>query len=405
MKPYYQDDAVTIFHGCALEVVPTLDPFSLCATDPPYGLRFMNRHWDYDVPCVETWRAIFDALNPGAHCLAFAGTRTQHRMAVNIEDAGFEIRDMIAWVHGQGFPKNRDIGKAIDAEAGAEREVVGISTAQPAGFVRHGRTDEQVFSGTDGNRTPANITAPATDAARQWNGWGTALKPAIEPITVARKPFKGTVAACVLEHGTGAIHIDACRVGVDPIADASQLRTMNRSQKEVANGWGMNQNGGDVPQVVSPQGRWPANLIHDGSEEVTRLFPVTTSGLMKKGQAVNSKSWFTGSQDIEADTYGDTGSAARFFYVAKPSKRERGEGNTHCTVKPVALMEYLIRLGLPPGGVVLDPFAGSGTTGVAAKRMGVRAVLIERDESSCEIAAKRLAATVVCQQLELGGTP
>ncbi len=327
-------------------------------TDPPYGLSFMGKRWDYDVPSVAIWEQCLRVLKPGGHLLAFAGTRTQHRMAVNIEDAGFEIRDMIAWVYGSGFPKSMNVSKAIDST---------LSTGKSDSValrVRDGRTAGTVGSNMNKHRWAHNDDLQATQAkelqhseAQQWEGWGTALKPALEPITVARKPFKGTVANNVLEHGTGAINIDGCRVGDDT-------------------------------------GRWPANLIHDGSEEVTQLFPETApskAGLRKNRSGM-------GIHDSEAGTFGkgdvfggfnDSGSAARFFYCAKANKKDRGEGNTHPTVKPTDLMAYLCRLVTPPGGIVLDPFMGSGTTGKAALAEGFGFIGIERDPEYYAIAESR----------------
>jgi hypothetical protein len=201
--------------GDCLEVLKTLPDNSVdsCVTDPPYGLKFMGKKWDYDVPTVEVWEQVLRVLKPGGHLLAFAGTRTQHRMAVRIEDAGFEIRDMIAWVYGSGFPKSHDASKAIDKAAGAEREVIG-SKLGLAGYsiADNGRTNA-VYGDLHDPASECAITAPATPEAEQWQGWGTALKPAMEMITVARKPLEGTVAQNVLEWGTGAINIDGCRVG------------------------------------------------------------------------------------------------------------------------------------------------------------------------------------------------
>lgn len=301
--------------GDSLAVLPTFgdETFSACVCDPPYGLKFMGKKWDADVPSVELWREVYRVLKPGAHLLAFFGTRTFHRGVCRIEDAGFEIRDMVAWVYGEGFPKSLDVSKAIDRATGAERI-------------------ERI-------------------AARQWQGCGTALKPALEPIVVARKPLVGTVAENVLAHGTGALNIDGCRV--EP-------------------------------------GRWPANLIHDGSEEVLSIFPATASGNpagTKSGGQGNAYGVFAGG--IPVTGFGDSGSAARFFYCAKPDASERGEFNRHPTVKPVALMRYLLRMVTPPGGIVLDPFLGSGTTGVAADQEGFEWVGIERDEASAEIARRR----------------
>ena len=341
-------------------------------TDPPYGLSFMGKKWDYDVPSVEVWAECLRVLKPGGHLLAFAGTRTQHRMAMRIEDAGFEIRDMIAWVYGSGFPKSLDVSKAIDKAAGAEREVT-----------REGQTKAPEDAGkfdSAASTARERRDEPATDAARQWQGWGTALKPALEPITVARKPLSGTVAENVLEHGTGALNVDGCRVGTEAVT----INTWNDGAKPFGGGAGHAYTGRTVV------GRWPANLIHDGSDEPNSLL----------------------------------GDAARFFYCAKASKRDRDEGledwpeqqssvgdnraggdfnerlgktpgvrrNTHPTVKPTDLMRYLCRLVTPPGGVVLDPFCGSGSTGKAAVLEGFRFIGIERDPQYIEIARARVAA-------------
>lgn len=344
----------SLYLGDCLEVLRGMpdDCVDSVVTDPPYGLSFMGKKWDYDVPSVEIWAECLRVLKPGGHLLAFAGTRTQHRMAARIEDAGFEIRDIIAWVYGSGFPKSLDVSKAIDKAAGAER------TKVPATGNLHKNTNLNDDGWSKiGDREPLmDSNTPVTDAACQWQGWGTALKPALEPITVARKPLVGTVAANVLEHGTGAINVDGCRVAIDPHADATQLRTMQRGQRSSGDGWGMSTVSGDAPQVVRPEGRWPANLIHDGSDEVT-------------------------------DVLGDP---ARFFYCAKASKRDRGEGNNHPTVKPTDLMRYLCRLVTQPGGVVLDPFMGSGSTGKAAVAEGFRFIGIEKDPHSFEIAKQRI---------------
>lgn len=331
-------DRVEIVNGDSLLVLQLLDDNSVDAivTDPPYGLAFMGKKWDYDVPSEELWRQCFRVLKAGGHMLCFAGTRTQHRMAVRIEDAGFEIRDMIAWVYGSGFPKSLDVSKAIDKAAGVEREVVGKATCR--------RDDGSVYAvGHSGNITS---NEPLTAAAAAWQGWGTALKPALEPITVARKPLIGTVAENVLQHGTGAINVDGCRVGE----------------------------------------RWPANFIHDGSEEVVALFPYSKS----VGGDGYKNSMFAGGKKTGGHGLGDAGSAARFFYCAKASKRDRDEGNNHPTVKPTDLMRYLCRLVTPPDGIVLDPFMGSGSTGKAAVLEGFRFIGIEREEEYCEIAKARI---------------
>jgi site-specific DNA-methyltransferase (adenine-specific) len=341
----------------------------------------MGKKWDYDVPSVEIWQACLDALRPGGHLLAFAGTRTQHRMAVRIEDAGFEIRDMIAWVYGSGFPKSLDVSKAIDKVAGAEREVVGSRVADD---IRGGN----MHAANRGERHVIDITAPATDAAKQWAGWGTALKPALEPITMARKPLEGTVAANVLKHGTGGINVDACRVGTEDILSGSGSPPLkhggqnSRPFHDTAVPRGCNQ---------SPLGRWPANLIHDGSDEVLELFPETSSNSGNLTHSNRNRTNIYGRYGAYPTTgITDAGSAARFFYCAKASRSERGKDNTHPTVKPIELMRYLIRLVNQPGGIVLDPFAGSGTTLLAARLEGAQSIGVELDEKHCEIIARRL---------------
>jgi DNA modification methylase len=468
LKPYYQSGSVTLYHGNALEVVPQLGHVCAIVTDPPYGLSFMGKKWDYDVPSVEIWQACLDALRPGGHLLAFAGTRTQHRMAVRIEDAGFEIRDMIAWVYGSGFPKSMDITKAIDkldaTEARTARryqftewmvkvcqltprqmdEVCGTNTmgrhwtdVRPNGnqpdiptrenfeklrpyitgpipnwveamvdertvesenFKRREVVGTKINNDTSKARPACSlssqgidkstkreyeITAPATDAAKQWHGWGTALKPALEPITMARKPLEGTVAANVLAHGCGGLNVDACRVG------GESTRRVNTAE--------IGFHGGNLPteyQTGSDNGRFPANLIHDGSDEVVGLFPEQASGAnpSRRGSPKfrNTYATFEGQESCEPARGPDSGSAARFFYCAKASRSERGKDNTHPTVKPIELMRYLIRLVNPPGGIVLDPFAGSGTTLLAARLEGAQSIGVELDEKHCEIIARRL---------------
>lgn len=372
-------------------------------TDPPYGLSFMGKKWDYDVPSVEIWAECLRVLKPGGHLLAFAGTRTQHRMAVRIEDAGFEIRDMIAWVYGSGFPKSLDVSKAIDKAVGVEREVLG--TVDPRG-VFDGRerksaainTNWRGAEGRDDVRdlSKKEITAPATEAARQWQGWGTALKPALEPVTVARKPLIGTVAANVLAHGTGALNIDGCRVATDPNVDDPRLGGAGswKTDKAAVNVYSGGFSGEQIQS--SPLGRWPANLIHDGSDEVLALFPAKAGASAPVKGTESSRASIgnvTGERDrVPGAFHGDTGSAARFFYCAKSSKKDRGEGNGHPTVKPTDLMRYLCRLVTPPGGVVFDPFMGSGSTGRAALLEGFNFVGAEMEGEFFSIAKDRISA-------------
>lgn len=365
-------------------------------TDPPYELGFMGKSWDRSgiAYSVEVWRECLRVLKPGGHLLAFGGSRTYHRLACAIEDAGLEIRDQIQWIYGSGFPKSLDVSKAIDAMAGAEREVIGKRTdgRYASGFSEQAKramgdlvhADRQGFAGEMGV-----VTAPATDAAKQWDGWGTALKPAHEPLVLARKPLVGTVAQNILEHGTGGLNVDACRIEVDN----------GEPNKRKATG----ENGGAIsifgvgnstrPETLSA-GRWPANVIHDGSDEVLEAFPDAPG---QQGD-LNGHSRDRLSQGIFGDMKAardavarlDSGSAARFFYCAKATQEDRNEGcedltlrvadsshkrprtelddprragavprkNHHPTVKPTDLMRYLVRLITPPNGTVLDPFCG-----------------------------------------------
>jgi site-specific DNA-methyltransferase (adenine-specific) len=380
----------TIYQGNNLEVLPTLPDNSVDAIvcDPPYELGFMGKSWDSSgiAYSVELWRECLRVLKPGGHLLAFGGTRTWHRLAVAIEDAGFEIRDNIAWLYGSGFPKSHNISKAIDKAAGAERTVVGRNPNSRENATKDNTLYE---SGTVGKTD--FITEATTDDAKAWDGWGTALKPAHEPIVVARKPVEGTVAANVLTYGTGALNIDATRIEGQP-------RTTHTDGNFTGGKAGYNGGWKDIETTI-PDGRWPANIILD---EFTAELLDEQSGVSKDGTATSRSGQHNGydggwkAQDKPAG-YGGQGGASRFFYVAKANKRDRNEGldelpeqiltgrdegqddrqvpfktrsnvvkNIHPTVKPTALMQYLIRLVTPEGGVVLDPFTGSGSTGKAA---------------------------------------
>lgn len=448
--------------GNSLEVLKGFadNTFSSVVCDPPYGIQFMSKKWDYDVPTKELWAEVLRVLKPGGILLAFAGTRTQHRMAVNIEDAGFEIRDMIAWVYGSGFPKSMYVSKAIDKvggvdanafkqslrksveESGMSRKDIdakcgftmrfdtpyeddkagwGVSIPSPEKWetirnvlnieedewgglidrVWRGRCGEAVGENramSGGNFERSDKGPPVTDTAKYWEGWGTALKPALEPITVARKPLIGTVAANVLEHGTGAINIDGCRVGDFQNTTPSGVDRRNAKLCELGYRPGEYAMGAKTPD--SPPGRFPANLIHDGSDEVVSLFPdslgsggsvpnVKITGYGDKNVGTGKSEYF-GGERTKVDS--GSGSAARFFYCAKTSKKDRGEGNNHPTVKPTDLMRYLCRLVTPPGGTVLDPFMGSGSTGKAAVLEGFNFVGIDLDPAYVEIAKARIEA-------------
>jgi DNA modification methylase len=328
----------------------------------PKGKGFMGKAWDAWVPGPEVWREVLRVAKPGAHILCFAGTRTVDLMGIAFRLGGWEVRDGVVWAYGQGFPKSLDVSKAIDKAVGEEREVVGPN--QYEGRRVEGSGPENGDACYDQFAVPGPLTAPATDAAKQWDGWGTALKPAVEPVILARKPLsEATVAANVLKWGTGAINVDGCRIPYSGDAPSQeQWNRMGASGKPGCNGYAGQFSAGQKSaysegKIPVPSGRFPANLIHDGSPEVTAPL----------------------------------GSAARFFYTAKASKEDR-DGSPHPTMKPTDLMRYLCRLITPPGGLVLDPFAGSGSRGKGALLEGFRAVLIEREPEYAAIARARCQA-------------
>ena len=534
-----------LIRGDCLEIMPTLDADSIdsIVTDPPYGLSFMGKDWDHGVPGEAFWRETLRVAKPGAHLLAFGGTRTHHRLAVAIEDAGWEIRDTLMWVFGSGFPKSLDCAKAIQGSACQEfaRDVHRLSgsaegypascsdscrqcgeplpgeqepgqgavpqlgdapshsrlsgplaqtlegighryTAFHAGLSSHlstldcqGRKDADAWqlvleaasflcpacfaqsiqavsdcvtpegdidwSSID---APSVVTAWATSEsllrnwriwsepysqyiteAKRWQGWGTALKPAFEPVVVARKPLIGTVATNVQTHGTGALNIDGCRVGTDerPRLEAGFMRIGRTNEEIWSTGYGRPK---EVNGTVA--GRWPANIVHDGSDDVTALFPETIGGTRPARRNVSIFGAGNGTNDGTRIDY-DSGSAARFFYCAKASKADRDEGceglgeragkrtlsggddtrgrptpcnhNHHPTVKPTALMRYLCRLITPPGGIILDPFCGSGSTGKAATLEGFEFIGIDTDADYLAIAEARIAAVTRQEVLAL----
>jgi site-specific DNA-methyltransferase (adenine-specific) len=386
-------DNATVYHGSNLDILPTLPDNSVdsIVTDPPYELGFMGKSWDSSgiAYSVELWTECMRVLKPGGHLLAFGASRTWHRLAVAIEDAGFEMRDSIAWLYGSGFPKSLDVSKAIDKAAGAKRKVVGtkrLSGNAAQSTQEKGGTFASNTNSVGVQAIDVDVTVPTTDEAKRWAGWGTALKPAFEPVVVARKPLGGkTVAANVLAYGTGGLNIDASRIGRQEGDNSSAgNRTATFGTQETKSGGdgsgGWEQNSG---------GRWPANIILD---------PYTAELL-----------------DEQAD-------ASRFFYIAKASKKDRNEGlgeleairhsdrdkadgvggdnprnrtneakqNFHPTVKPTSLMEYLIKLVTPEGGTVLDPFTGSGSTGKAALLNGYQFIGIELTEEYLPIIEGRL---------------
>lgn len=486
---------VKVIHADSRDALKSLADSSIdaCVTDPPYALvriqkrfgkpgskpasgndaymrasaGFMNVNWDTGETAFdpEFWREVYRVLKPGAHLVAFSGTRTYHRLACAIEDAGFEIRDMVAWLYGSGFPKSHDVAKGIakrrvedegpqkrvGAWLRAQREArqlrqkdvaalwpsatggltgcvanweLGLGFPTPGqwtqlkafiGFgdeldaevarlnARKGTRGERWLDAPivgeigvaspgfgelrfDGDRSIRDLDAEAT----AWEGWGTALKPALEPVVFARKPLEGTVAANVLKHGAGALNIDGCRVGTSKSVPASASRTPNNVYGGGIGSLGTGPTGSGFDPNV---GRWPANVVHDGSEEVVAAFPDADGGRPVNTRAAGKFAGVYGDfkgQDDGFPGYADSGSAARFFYTAKADAEDR-LGSKHPTVKPVDLMAWLCRLVTPPGGVILDPFAGTGTTGIAAMREGFDCILIEREAPYIADIERRLA--------------
>jgi site-specific DNA-methyltransferase (adenine-specific) len=419
-----------VLHGNCLVVMPTLEAESVDAivTDPPYGLAFMGKDWDHGVPGVHFWAEALRVAKPGAFLLAFGGTRTFHRLTCAIEDAGWEIRDCLMWLYGSGFPKSLDVSKAMDKAAGAERVDAGPMQSVPNHNLPGTGARFRNPSELDGARISVPITtAPATDLARQWDGWGTALKPAWEPIILARKPLVGTVAANVARYGTGAINVDGCRITAG--RDSHDLRV---TQGGVDCGVPLAPRGA-APRAFQQNdaGRWPANVVLD--EEAARLLDEqsgsvggaapasgpTHAGPSGRGSMAGA---FGGMGKRAPAFYGAADGASRFFYTSKASRSEREAGlgggprkdklwssgtqnpgsfqaagtdrsstNHHPTVKPLALMRWLCRLVTPPGGLILDPFCGSGSTGCAAVLEGFRFLGIEREAEYVELARRRIA--------------
>lgn len=534
-----------LYLGDCLKVLQKLEDNSIdsIVTDPPYGLGFMGKAWDHGVPATKIWKECLRVLKPGGYLLAFAGTRTQHRMAVNIEDAGFEIRDMIAWSYGSGFPKSQDVGKAIDKAKGVKRKVVGVNPSSRPNSKKVGGAG---FDSNVGSKVGAGVqylTEPSTQEAKDWDGWGVALKPALEPITVARKPLEGTVVNNVLKYGTGAMNIDGCRVGSFVNTTPSGANRRNAKLQELGYRPGNYEQESKTPDLKS--GRYPANFIHDGSDEVIRLFPYSKDGVAvgrnkRQGEASGNKVYGKRNVDTKDVSYGGSGSAARFFkecshdgetdwlqnilpksantarkglslpeladafvqsiaprlerledkvlsvvkahsirvtekeskkllmiamrtiqslglrclpdlqpekltqsnndvktviaekqtgtttitvslsksdgsvasvtfsitqskkahgdqgyvnrlyYCAKANKKDREDGNNHPTVKPTDLMRYLVRLVTRRGGIVCDPFMGSGTTGKACVAEGMVFYGIEKEKPYFRISVKRV---------------
>lgn len=429
-----------VFDGNCLDVMAqfTHNVFDAVVTDPPYGLEFMGKEWDslggrkrrYKARSIghgntgilpmygrggkpedvdkfkrktnqeaqnwhEKWaRAAFRVLKPGGYLLAFGGTRTHHRLMCAIEDAGLEIRDCLMRLYGSGFPKSHDISKAIGRELGKLRKVQGMGPSVDRIALDYGGATGKAKNGLKADFERDDEAR--TDEAKQWGGYGTALKPAWEPIILAQKPRDGTFANNVLKHGVGGLNIDGCRVA-RPNGNVPEISTpgWGGPSKKLSKGVVGTTGAKTVPRSEpSQKGRWPANLILD--EESGAMLDEQTGDL---GKSSGGNSWTRGNQfygkfgesNIGIDPgYGDSGGASRFFYCAKASRKERGEGNNHPTVKPIALMRYLCKLVRPPeGGVLLDPFCGSGSTLIAALQEGWKVVGIDENEGYCEIARKR----------------
>lgn len=492
--------SVTVIHGDCLEKMRDFDANSIdsCVTDPPYGLSFMGRGWDHGIPGIEYWQEVFRVLKPGAHLVAFGGTRTYHRLVCAIEDAGFEVRDRVrfeqafgtkcgafidglddnqrgiffellndyadggselAWEFGQGFPKSHSVSLAIDKAGGispreqaailrVRREAAGMSRDDLAAAVgctvssvrdwEEGRartagaavewlvpsdeyraklTDTLGYSADERELIGIAIDRRAdgtviglghsgelrrggiTNAARQWEGWGTALKPAHEPIVLARKPLsEGTVAANVLKWGTGALNIDGCRVE----SGSRPARSTDHSASGLTGNGGAVTYGsfavrGSVSVGETNEGRWPANVIHDNSDAVVSQYPQSAGqqgDLNATGRDRPAKTCYGDmSAPLPHKARGDAGSAARFFYAGRANKADRA-GSKHPTIKPISILEWLVTLITPPGGTVLDPFAGSGTTGAAARNKGFNCVLIEREAEYVADINRRLAMPI-----------
>ena len=418
MTPYYENNGITLYHGDCREIVADLDVESIDAvvTDPPYGLAFMGKDWDHGIPGEHFWSAFLRACKPGAHLLAFGGTRTFHRLTCAIEDAGWEIRDCLNWLYGSGFPKSLDISKAIDKASRGVPHGGSDPTSPNHGKYKGGCSAGNV-KGQGFGAGPGQFMAEQGvkderelgEDAQQWNGWGTALKPAWEPIILSMKPLDGTFADNALKHSVAGLNIDECRIdGQKAGAGSHKCYRLSGTNSRPYHGQESNREVFD-----QSKGRFPANVIHDGSIEVLASFPDApgqqgeVKGTEPSKPGLNTYGDYSGHRKPASPRDGKSSSAARFFYCAKASSAERGHRepkdlplfgetepgftNTHPTVKPLELMIYLLRLvSTPTGGVVLDPFAGSGTTLLAAASLGRTAIGIEVNKEYCEIAAERL---------------
>lgn len=423
---------IQLFHGNSLNILKTIPDNSIecIVSDPPYGIAFMGKDWDKTLPPAEIWAECFRVLKPGGYILAMSATRTYHRLAVQLEDLGFIVHPMIGWIFASGFPKATDLSKQFDKQANAKRKVIGKSPHSNQNI-----KNNHLHAGHSNDRLQLDITAPSTKLAKEWDGWKyglQSLKPALEPIFMGQKPIsEKRMTDNIKKHGVGAVNIDACRVefksekdkksatfGSQPIISSKGIEGGNGTFAGYISGV----NNTDIQ--ANPLGRFPANLIHDGSEAVILEFPNSKSTVpspsQKNGGDFKADNTIgLGLKQIQRTGFNDSGSSARFFFTAKPSKKERDGGleafpikkvetrtdkgaglnlekgvqpgrNNHPTVKPIALMEYLIKLVCPHNGTVLDPFMGSGTTGLAAKRLDKKFIGIELSKDYFEIAQARI---------------
>lgn len=425
ITPYWQSDCgrAVVYVGDCRDVMAKMEPeqFHAVVTDPPYGLGkepdvvevltswlkcghhevtgggFMGKKWDAFVPQPATWQECVRVMKPGAHMLCFAGTRTLDWMAMGLRFAGLEYRDLVMYCYSSGFPKGINVSKAIDKELGAKRDKIRTPMRPSGGKFMEKLGEERPWKNKakEVGYHEHDSDEPATEAAEQWDGWNTSLKPAIEPIILARRPFSGTVAQCAMKNCTGAMNVESCLIGTDGGCRSSSDSLPNYKNNVYGHGFGGNKYSAD-----QSTGRWPANLIHDGSEEVVELFPhsISKSATMPLPQSPGQCHGEHHGNSNHAPTvrgFNDSGSSARFFYTTKANDDDRPHGKgkhvtTHPTVKPLDLMKYLVRLVCVRGGTVLDPFMGSGSTGCAAIAEGMRFVGIEQSQEYADIAVGRL---------------
>jgi site-specific DNA-methyltransferase (adenine-specific) len=381
-----------IIHGDCLDKMREMESNSIdfIVCDPPYGLNFMGKHWDNETPNVEIWKEALRVCKPGSMLAAFGGSRTHHHLMIALEQAGWEIRDVIMWLYGQGFPKSLDISKSIDKSMGLARKIV---SAKPY-------TNQDIRSNNFNRKDEKNVriqsfnTSASSDLAKKYSGYGTALKPAYEPIIIAMKPLDGTFAKNAEKWGVAGINIDESRIKA--IDQYKLSKNWDRETvTDIRNGnYGNGISSGIKLSTQSKEGRWPANIILD--EEIAEMLDQQT-GILKSGSLIPSdvisKNNIYGKKIKANVNYFDSssGGASRFFYCSKASPKERGKDNKHPTVKPISLMKYILKLLAPPGDpICLDPFAGSGTTLLAAKELGIRCIGIEKEKEYCEISEARL---------------